>query len=675
MPVDYPADCHALAVFKRSFVTRWRVKTLSFCKKTGILFLLGLLSGLTGCSDAPPDPASPPSPAPAAALASSVTFYEHVAPILVEHCLECHFPDGPAPFAFLRYGDVKKHGKQILEVVDSGFMPPWLPAPGSFHFRDERQLTATDKDRLRRWVEAGMPEGNVKAAPPDWQAGDDWHLGEPDLVVTSVVSFLLPADGPDVFHNLVIRPPVDRSAYVSAVELRPTNPQAVHHAILKVDHTGEAMRLAAETESPGFPGMEAGGAHSPDGHFIGWTPGKRPPPVDPSTAWRIDPGTDLVLQLHMPTTGKPEAINMRIGFHFSEIQPARQPVGLLLHQLDLEIPPGRDDVWIEDEIALPVDVEVINVYPHAHYLAREVIVAAVLPDGVTNRLLHIPDWDFNWQDEYRFVTPLRLPANTILRMRIRYDNTADNPRNPNDPPQTVRYGPNSTDEMGACFMQLIPIDPKQRFNLDLALHRHRFNQSPDDWIAANDVGYLLATAGRNEDATKFFLQAIELNPRYAAPHYHLGLIAQQSGHVGEAIGHYEKAVALNPALAAAYGNLGHAYASIKNLPRAIELFQKALAVNPALVTTRSNLASAMLMMEDPEAAANQLYYLTQHHPDFLPGYEQFARVLDQLGQQEDALLVARTGMARARELGNEPIGKRLAELIRENLLPATVPEK
>ena len=243
------------------------------------------------------------------------------------------------------------------------------------------------------------PEGNRADLPPAPQFQTTWQLGTaPDLVVSMPEPFDVPADGKDVFRNIVLRVPVTSERFVQAIEFRPGNARVVHHARVLVDESDASRWRDSQDPGPGFGGMDAPEAHVPDGHFIGWAAGKLP--TRESLPWPIAPGTDLVIQMHLRPTGKPERLQASVGFYFTDRPPAGTPVMLRLGSRTIDIPPGNAGYAIDDTYVLPVSVSVMRIYPHAHYLGKEMSVTAKLPDGTTKNLLHIANWDFNWQDEY-----------------------------------------------------------------------------------------------------------------------------------------------------------------------------------------------------------------------------------------------------------------------------------
>ena len=266
----------------------------------------------------------------------------------------------------------------------------------------------------------------------------DWKPGRADLILEMDEAFSIPAEGPDVFRNFVLAVPVEQTRHVRGFEFRPGNAPIVHHARMLLDPNRVSRRRDEREPGPGFSeGMALGEVFDPDGHWMGWTPGKRPTLLQPDLAWRIDPGSDLVLELHMLPTGKPETIRSSLGLYFTNQAPKRTPFILRLGRNDIDIPAGESNYVIEDSYQTPVDIEVLNVYAHAHYLGRSVEGWAVLPGGERRDLLRIEDWSFDWQDEYRYQEPVGLPRGSRIFMRFSYDNPRE-PRKPEHPPRESR---------------------------------------------------------------------------------------------------------------------------------------------------------------------------------------------------------------------------------------------
>lgn len=540
------------------------------------------------------------APAPA-----EPTFADDVAPLVIEHCAPCHRPGGAGPFPLLAYDDVRRRARQIAEVTASRFMPPWKPAPGfGGPFIGSRRLADGDVALFRRWAEAGAPAGDLRRLPPPPAWPEGWRLGTPDVVVTMPEPYTVPADAPDTFRNFVLPIPIGRPALVAGIEFRPGNARVAHHANLRLDPTHSSRRLDAEDPAPGYEGPLSPRAHYPDGHFLGWTPGQLPPLAEPGMAWRLEPGSDFVIQLHMQSTGRPESIRASVGLYFTDDPPTRTPMMLRLGRQSIDIPPGAPRYVVRDRFTLPVGAELIGVQPHAHFRATEVNGFATFPDGRTEPLIRIPDWDFNWQDVYRYETRPFLPAGTTVAMEYVYDNSAANPRNPDHPPRRVRFGQFSNDEMGDLWLQLLPRSeadrrtlvrafmPKVR-NEDIVGYESMLASDPDNAVLHRDVAVLYMTAGRTAAAVRHYRRALALDPASATAHYNLATLLAAGGALDEALRHFRRAVALRPAHAAAHNNLGAVLKALGRPAEAAPHFERAVALDAGNAAAHNNLASAL----------------------------------------------------------------------------------
>jgi Flp pilus assembly protein TadD len=506
-----------------------------------------------------------------------------------------------APFSLIEYREVKAHARQIVDVTSRRYMPPWLPAPGKGEFVEERRLSDAQIGLLRRWVEAGMLEGDPALLPARPRLTPGWSLGPPDLVLETARPLALPPDGTDVFWNLVYPSPTDRPRYVRAMEIRLGDPKVGHHANLLVDRSGTAVSRDAATPEAGFPGIdvsfEAEG-FDPDSHFLFWKPGSAPYEELPGMAWRLDPRTDLVLNLHLRPSGKPERVAPRIGLYFTEESPRLRPMLLQLeHDGAIDLPPGARDVVVEDELVLPVAVDVLAVYPHAHYLGKDIRGEAILPDGTRQWLIHIPDWDVNWQGVYRLAKPLALPKGTRLTMRWSFDNSAENVRNPSQPPRRVRTGNRAEDEMAHLWLQVLPRtepgSPDPRLPLQEALMRRRLVKYPADFAAHYNLGGVLQTQGRLEEALRELEEAVRLEPRRAAARTALGTALQASGRTGEALREYREALRLDPGYANAHFDLAQALRANGRTKEAIPHYREAVRLRGDDAEIRAQLGGAL----------------------------------------------------------------------------------
>jgi len=529
-----------------------------------------------------------------------VTFNADVAPILFENCAICHRPGGAGPFDLLTHRDARKHARQIVEVTDSGYMPPWLPEAGYGEFAGTRGLSAAEIETLARWANADTPEGRPGDLPPTPQWSEGWQLGRPDLVVHLDRPYTLAAEGPDVYRNFVLPVQVETTRYVKAVEFRPGNARIVHHGRLLIDRTPSSRSLDAQDDAPGWDGMTWGNAETPDGMLLGWTPGKVALDPPEGMAWRLERGTDLVLQLHMISSGKPESIQPSVGLYFADEPPTLHPFAFVLGSRDIAIPAGEDNYPVTDSYVLPVDVEALGIYPHAHYVAKRMHVFAELPGGERQWLIRIDDWDFNWQDEYRYAAPVALPRGTRLVMEYTYDNSSANARNPSFPPRPVVYGAQSSDEMAELMLQVLPRNPQDRAALEadyerrevqgaVAFRRARLAANPADGESHAALGSTYLHLGSVEDAIPHLREAVRLLPEDARQRNNLAYALALHGEPDGAIQQYEHAVRLEPNFGAAHFGLAGVLLEQGRTDDAIEHYREVLRIRPDAAEARQAL--------------------------------------------------------------------------------------
>ena len=582
------------------------------------------------------------SPAP-----SGVTYYREIAPILLQHCAPCHRPGQSGPFPLLTYDDARRRASQIAAVTRRRYMPPWLPEPGYGAFVGERRLSEAQIRSIEDWARAGAPEGSASDAPRLPAVTPDWMLGTPDLVVQASKPFALPGDGPDVFWNFVISPLVPATRYVKAIEIRPGNAR-VHHSNLLIDRTRSTRRQEA-VAGEGFPGMDLTietDTFDPDSHFLFWKPGGTPWVEPEGMAWRLDPGSDLVLNVHMQPSGKAETVQPSIGLYFTDKPPAKRPMLVKLeNDRALDIPPGDRNFLVSDDFRLPLDVDVLAVYPHAHYLGKLLEAFATLPDGSRRWLIRIPQWDVNWQAVYRYRTPLFLPKGSVVSMRYHYDNSADNVRNPNSPPKRVVGGNQSTDEMGHFWMQvLVRGDGDQRPILQEALMRHRLAKYPDDVSAHLNLGTLLLSRNQNAPAIAHLREALRIAPEQAQALNNYGAALQSKGKVEEALEQFQHALRIQPDYPNARYNLANALLAQGKFEEAATSLRLLLADVPGDRAARAQLSAALIRMGGAAVAAGTLSTAAELYRELVglePGNADFRNnfgiILAQIGDLTGAL--------------------------------------
>jgi Flp pilus assembly protein TadD/mono/diheme cytochrome c family protein len=562
---------------------------------------------------------------------SQITFNKDIAPVFFQYCSTCHRPGESGPFPLLSYKDAKSHARQLAAVTQSRFMPPWLPDPGEFKFADELRLSDAQITAIAHWVEQGAVEGAPSDLLPTPKFAEGWQIGTPDLVIKAEKPYQLPASGTDQYWNFIFRTPVNRTRWLKAIEIRPGDKRVVHHANVLVDRT-QSARAQEPSPGAGFGGMEIkieSEAFDPDSHFLFWKPGTAPYTEPDGMALRLDAGTDLVLNIHLQPSGKAEWIQPSLGLYFTEQPATRVPMLLQLeNDRKLDIPPGEKSFLVTDEFTLPEKVQLLAIYPHAHYVGKDLQAFATFPDGTQKSLIHIPSWDLNWQAVFRYETPVELPAGTVISMRYRYDNSDENIRNPNVPPKRVVGGNRASDEMAHLWLQVLPHsnpgetgDPRRI--LQEAMARHNVDKNPADFEAHYNLGamlqgrgdvagaekqYAMALSIRPEDATvnnaiaganlaaghpdaaiTYLQTALRSRPDYFDAHYNLGTALAMLNNFAAAVEEFRAAVRLNSQDANAEANLGAALAELRNWKEARAHLEKALAIDPTLTNARDNL--------------------------------------------------------------------------------------
>ena len=544
----------------------------------------------------------------------SVTFSKDIAPILFDRCAKCHRSDGAAPFSLLTYAAVRQRASLVASVTKARTMPPWKGEPGYGEFVEQQRLTDAEVERIQRWAEDGAPEGNPQDLPaaPKWTEG--WQLGKPDLIVTLPQPYTLRADGTDDFRAFFIPIPIKTARFVRGLEFRPTN-RVVHHADFAIGRTPSSReRLLDPTR--GEDGRPDRIIEEPPGQILGWTAGQGDTLLPKGLAWRLEPGTDLVIQLHMQPSGKPETVQASIGFYFTDDAPAETPSLLRLGSQRIDIPAGEAHYTISDSYTLPVDVEVRSVRPHAHWRAREMKGFATLPDGTTKWLIYIKDWDFRWQNMYRYVTPFTLPKGTVLTMQYSYDNSAANARNPLSPPQRARWGPQTRDEMGDLWIQVLARDAHDVAALSRDFKRKAAEETvvgyetlietdPDNLGLQNDAAFGYLELGRPKEASAHFEAFVRRKPESAAAHFNLGVALRLAGRVDDAIREHETALRLKPDFAAAHYGLGQLLDGQDRLEDALPHYLEAIRLDPANSGAHNNAGFALARMGELDEAMSQ----------------------------------------------------------------------
>jgi Flp pilus assembly protein TadD len=439
-------------------------------------------------------------------------------------------------------------------------------------------------------------------------------------VLKSAESYTLAPGNGDVFRNFVFPVPPSSTRYVRGIEFRADNPKVLHHANVAVDPSRVSRRLDRIDSGPGFATMPEDEVQN----VFGWSPGKVPILEPADTAWALEEGSDLVVQLHMVRGATTETVQPSIGLFLAPSPPTRVPIVVKLESKTIDIPAGDSDYVIEDSYILPVEVFVVSVYPHAHYLAREMRGTATLPDGTVKPLVWIKQWDIRWQDQYRFKDPMVLPRGTTLRIRFTYDNSESNARGPR-PARRVVWGQNSTDEMGALWVEVIPRRSedaavltqdyyRRALETDIAGAELQARNSPKDAAAHNRLALKYLQAGRVPEAQARLNEALRLSPDDAEAHSNLGTVLQLQGRLAEAMPHHETALKLKANDDRIRFNFANGLAAAGRSNEAIREFQRAIAINPENADAHFNLAMLLGPQNRLDEAVTHLKRVIEINP-------------------------------------------------------------
>lgn len=602
-------------------------------------------------------------PDPATAIPDNPTYAEHVAPLLYESCSACHREGGSAPFTLHTYEDARVRADLLATMTTQRRMPPWLPSATGLRFANERRLRDAEIELLRRWAEQGAPEGDraLTPRPPAFEGG--WGLGEPDLIVEMRSPYVVVGGSDEEFRNFVVRASVAGARFVRAVELRPGNARVVHHATVRIDSTDSSRIEDARTPEPGFSEMfTVNEAHPPGGFFLGWTPGLLPRENPAGMAWVLRPGTDFVIQLHLRPVADDESVQAQLGVYFTDEPPVRTPLILRLGSQTMDIPAGEANYVVEDAFRLPIDVDALGIYPHAHYLGHRLEAWAEGTDGSRTELLTIPDWDFDWQDAYDYAAPVALERGTVLHMRYQYDNSSANPQNPSDPPERVVYGPASKDEMAELWLQVVPRRQTELQTLAAELHRKQVNDriegwrhtltvDPEDAHANLGLGNMHQALGEFGQARDRYRLAISTEPNFPQAHYNLGLVLSALGDSEGSISELETAIRLFPQYAAAHNNLGVELAGQGRTREAEEHFERAVEADSTEADAWNNLANMLRGRGALEEAVHQYRRALIAQPDLDLAHLNLSLTLIDLGRPDEAIDVFRRAVP---SLGQNP---------------------
>ncbi|MGH9719766.1 MAG: ascorbate-dependent monooxygenase [Bryobacteraceae bacterium] len=394
----------------------------------------------------------------AGSASAQVTYSREVARIIQTKCQQCHRPNDIAPFALLNYEDTRTYAEDIQRAVSARIMPPWKPAPGYNEFRDSFGLTEEERRNILDWIAAGMAEGDPADLPEPVPANPSpWELGEPEMVLT-MPEYTPPARPADTYRCFVLPQVMEETRFVTAAQVLPGQRQTVHHVLLFIDETGQSLKLDGKDGQPGYTCF--GGPNfqlSIGGSLGGWAPGLRTRYFPEGIGVLVPKGSRLVMQVHYHPYGLELPDQTKVGLYFAKKDSVnKRLIYIPLVNDGFTIPAGAQNYEVTASLTvLPfLAAKAIVVAPHMHLLGRQIKVESAY-QGKTDPLIFIDKWDFNWQGFYTFVEPVRLPVGATVRLTATYDNSENNPKNPNKPIVPVRWGEGTNDEMAVAFIGVV----------------------------------------------------------------------------------------------------------------------------------------------------------------------------------------------------------------------------
>ena len=424
------------------------------------LFTIGVLSGIVTQAQQPPT---------RVVAASTPTFTRDVAPILFNHCAECHRPGEIAPMSLLTFDQARPYATAIAQAVRRGTMPPWHADAPAGTFQNERILNERDRQILIDWAGDGAPRGEVKdlPAPPSFTEG--WTLGQPDVVFEMDGEYAVPASGEIAYQNFYIPTSFTETKWVQSFEVRPGDRSVVHHVLVRhrarPRTTGDALVQPnkAHTGSPSAPSearrpISADLADAPSRLVATYAPGTNPQRAPRGTAFRLDPGGALQLQIHYTTTGRATTDRTKVGIIFLKEPPRQELLAEQFLNRQLKLPAGAADVAVSTDLEFLQDAAVWGLFPHTHLRGKKWHYTLQLPNGEVRTILSVPTYDFNWQTYYMFKEPLQVPKGSRLISTAWYDNSRANKANP-DPTKEVTWGDQTWEEMQYTGVLLTAAEP------------------------------------------------------------------------------------------------------------------------------------------------------------------------------------------------------------------------
>ncbi|MDX2032380.1 MAG: hypothetical protein SF339_17020 [Blastocatellia bacterium] len=455
------------------------------------------------------------------------TYNKEVVRIFQKSCQTCHHPGDIAPFSLMTYKETRPWAAAIREQVALKKMPPWKPASGCGDFADARGLAQEEINTIVAWVDGGAPEGNAADLPPLLDFPDGWSLGAPDLVIAPPTDYTPPTQG-DMYRCFTVPAGELRGdRWIGALTVKPGNPRIVHHVIAYGDPNGESIALDARDPEPGYRCFGGPGISTTQ-MLGGWAPGSRGYFAPDGTGIKLTNNSRVIIQVHYHPTGETETDRTQLGFYFAKKPVQRELQVLPLVNQSFTIPAGAKNYDVTASFTVPalISGKLWAVTPHMHLLGKKIKVELTRANSTTPEcLVNIPEWDFNWQGTYLYNKSIDLTPNTRLRLTCTYDNSTDNPFNPNTPPKPVRWGEETTDEMALAFigftLDALPLPLSAPSLKDVIVDgAGALSVGGTDFLAGADIeinGHSLRDTVVDEASPSTKLRSGELWKMYAAP--------------------------------------------------------------------------------------------------------------------------------------------------------------
>ena len=402
--------------------------------------------------------------AAAATVPASRTYSKDVAPIMQARCQGCHRPGEAAPMSFGNYKEVRPWAKAIKEAIALKKMPPWFADPQVGHFKNDTSLSKAEADTIIAWVDAGAPEGDAKDLPPARQYVTGWNIGQPEMVLEMPQAFDVPASGTVDYQYVILPYKFTEDRWVSASEVRPGARSVVHHVIAFIREPGSTWGRDKEPGVVFVPDANANGVRNGfSGDMVaGFAPGVPAQAMEPGRGRLVKAGSDIVLQLHYTANGKPQKDVTKVGLTFCKEPPTQRVMSMGASNRRFTIPPGDPNYRVDAEIELGHDVVINALLPHMHLRGKDFEMRVVYPTGETKTVLRVPRYDFGWQFWYNPAEELVIPKGAKISCTAHYDNSVNNPNNP-DATKAVKWGDQSWEEMMIGFFDVVfpaNMDPK-----------------------------------------------------------------------------------------------------------------------------------------------------------------------------------------------------------------------